>query len=58
MARVISDAAAGETFDWDDEAGMRRFLEKEPRETEGNIDKYTRENLTAELARLLESISE
>ena len=58
MARVISDAAAGETFAWDDEAGIRRFLEKEPRATEGNIEKYTRENLTAELARLLESISE
>ena len=58
MARVISEAQAGETFDWDDEAGIRSFLEKEPRATEGNIEKYTRENLTAELARLLESISE
>ena len=57
MARVIAEAQAGETFDWDDEAGIRRFLEKEPRQTEGSIDKYTRENLTAELARLLESIS-
>ena len=57
MARVIAEAQTGETFDWDDEAGIRRFLEKEPRPTEGNIDKYTRENLTAELARLLESIS-
>ena len=57
MARVIAEAKAGETFDWDDEAGIRRFLEIEPRQTEGNIDKYTRENLTAELARLLESIS-
>lgn len=56
MARVISEAAAGETLDWDDEAGIRRFLEKEVRPTEGNIEKYTRENLTAELARLLESV--
>lgn len=56
MARVISEAAAGETLDWDDEAGIRRFLEKEVRPTEGNIEKYTRENLSAELARLLESV--
>lgn len=56
MARVISEAAAGETLDWDDEAGIRRFLEKNVRPTEGNIEKYTRENLTAELARLLESV--
>ncbi|MBO4586086.1 MAG: hypothetical protein J5675_05730, partial [Bacteroidales bacterium] len=56
MARVIEDAVAGETVDWDDEAGIRHFLEKEVRPTEGNIEKYTRENLTAELARLLESL--
>ncbi|MBP5332927.1 MAG: hypothetical protein J6Y66_02015, partial [Bacteroidales bacterium] len=58
MARVIEEASAGVTVDWDDEAGIRRFFETEPRATEGNIEKYTRENLTAELARLLESISE
>ena len=56
MARVIEDAVAGETVDWDDEAGIRHFLEKEVRPTESNIEKYSRENLTAELARLLESL--
>ena len=56
MARVIEEAAAGETLDWDDEAGIRRFLEKEARPTAGNIEKYTRENLSAELARLLDSV--
>ena len=65
MARVIEDAVAGDTVDWDDEAGIRQFLDGawkafcllgEVPQTQGNIEKYTRENLTAELARLLESI--
>jgi len=65
MARVIEDAVAGTTVDWDDEPGLKQFLDGawkafcllgEVPPTEGNIDKYTRENLTAELARLLESV--
>ena len=67
MARVIEEAVAGVTVDWDDEAGLRQFLDGawkafllmgEVPPTDGNIEKYTRESLTAELARLLESISE
>ena len=56
MARVIAEAKAGETFDWNDEAGIRSFLEKDVRPTSGNIEKYTRENLAGELAALLDSI--
>lgn len=66
MARVIEDAVAGVTVDWDDEPGLQQFLDGawkafqmlgEVPPTDGNIEKYTRESLTAELARLLESIS-
>ena len=56
MASVIAEAGAGETIDWDDAASLRRFLEKGPQPVSGNIEKYTRENLTKELARLLESV--
>ena len=67
MARVLEDSIAGTTVDWDDENALKQFLEGawkafqtlgEVPPTNGNIEKYTRENLAAELARLLESISE
>ena len=66
MARVLEDSIAGTTVDWDDENALKQFLEGawkafqtlgEVPPTNGNIEKYTRENLAAELARLLESIS-
>ena len=67
MARVIEESLAGVTLDWEDGAGMKQFLDGawkafktlgEVPATGGNIEKYTRESLTAELARLLESIQE
>ena len=67
MARVLEDSIAGAMVDWDDENALKQFLEGAWKAfqtlgvvppTNGNIEKYTRENLAAELARLLESISE
>ena len=64
MARVLSDAAAGEMFAWDDEAGIRDFVERAWKRfrnggippTGGEIDRYTRQHLTHELATLLDSV--
>ena len=66
MARVLEESIAGATVAWDDEALMKQFIDGawkafkeigEVPETEGNIDKYTRESTAKELARLLESIT-
>ena len=64
MARVLSDARAGEMFSWYDEAGLRGFLERAWERfrstgippTSGPIDRYTRQQLTRELAALLDSV--
>ena len=64
MARVLSDARAGEMFSWYDEAGLRGFLERAWERfrgagippTSGEIDRYTRQQLTRELAALLDSV--
>ena len=64
MARVISEAKAGITADWADEAAMAAFLNDAWElfckggvpATEGNIEKYSRESTARELARLLDSI--
>ena len=65
MAWVLADTKAGVTADWDDAAAMRSFLEtawnqfldgKVPA-TKGNIEAYTRRNLTHALAQLLLQVS-
>ena len=64
MARVLEEAGAGITADWDDAAAMKAFLENAWEsfckggvpETEGNIDQYSRESTAKALARLLDSI--
>ena len=63
MARVIADASAGDTFDWNNRIGIRGYLERAWEEfknsgdvpaTTGDIEKYSRRNTTAALAELLE----
>ena len=64
MARVLADARAGVTADWEDAPAMRSFLEEAWERhlsggvppTGGEIEKYTRRNLTRALAALLESV--
>jgi len=64
MARVLTATQAGVTADWEDEALIRSFLESAWRQhleggvpaTVGEIESYTRENLTHSLAQLLEQV--
>ena len=65
MAAVLEETAAGTMCDWDNEAGMNRFLTeawKAFREdggvpaTSGPVDRYSRRNLTRELAALLDKV--
>ena len=65
MARVLADTGAGVTADWDNLEGMRAFIDKAweqhkaggvPSVT-GDIARFSRRNLTRELAALLERVS-
>lgn len=66
MARVIGDAKAGITADWDNEAAVKAFLEQAFKhhldggvpETKGNIGQYSRRATTHELAALLSKVTE
>ena len=66
MARVLFSAKAGITADWEDSAPMRAFLSNAWRQhceggvpaTNGDINSYTRRNLTHALAQLLSQVSE
>ena len=63
-AEVLSDTGAGTMCWWDDselmenavEGAWKRFLASDRKPLEGNIDKYTRRNLTARLAGLLDEV--
>ena len=64
MARVLEDTGAGSMLAWEDETGIRSFVEQAwtlfhrggiPA-PQGNIDQYTRQHLTRELAALLDSV--
>ena len=65
MARVLSDTQAGVTCGWDNEAGMRAFIDKAWQEhlaggvpsVRGDIAIYTRKNTAKALADLFNSIS-
>ena len=65
MARVLADTGAGITADWDNITAIRDFLDKAweqhksggvPSVT-GDIARFSRQNLTRELAALLERVS-
>ena len=66
MAQLIFKARAGITADWENPAPMQAFIANAWRQhcgggipaTDGDITPYTRQNLTKELAQLLEKVSE
>ena len=65
MARVLSNTQAGVTCGWDNEAGMRAFIDKAWQEhlaggvppVKGDISSYTRRNTARALAELLNEIT-
>ena len=65
MARVLADTGAGVTADWDDVDAMRRFLDAAWEQhkaggvppVQGDIVRFSRRNLTRELAALLSKVS-
>ena len=65
MAAVLEDTVAGTMCDWDNEDGIRRFLagawaafcDGGVPPTAGPVERYSRRNLTHELAALLEKVS-
>lgn len=64
MARILSDAGAGITVDWDDSKGMKDeilrcwklFREGNLNDIEEDIDKYSRRRLCRQMADLFESL--
>jgi hypothetical protein len=64
MARVIADCRAGGVFNWDNLLGISSFVDKAWEEfknggvppVDGDIEQYTRRNLTKKLASLLNDI--
>ena len=66
MAQLIFKARAGITADWENPAPMQAFIANAWRQhcdggipaTDGEVTPYTRQNLTKELAQLLEKVSE
>jgi len=65
MARVVADCGAGSVCDWSDEAGVRSFLDRAWRQylaggvppTSGDVSRYSRENITRDLAVLLDRLA-
>ena len=66
MAAVLNETAAGEMCDWDNETAIRSFLTRawetfrdqgSVPPTDGPVERYSRRNLTHELAALLEKVS-
>lgn len=64
MARVLDDAHAGRTFGWDDAAGLKAellrcwnlFREGRLDDNEEDIGRYSRRQLTRQMAQLFESL--
>lgn len=64
MARVVSDAGAGEVFEWEDEDGIRGFidrcyrsyLEGEEMSPSGDIERFSRTATARSYAALLDTI--
>ena len=66
MAAVLQETAAGEMCDWENESAIRAFLTRawetfreqgSVPPTTGAVEKYSRRNLTRELAALLDKVS-
>ena len=65
MARVLADTGAGITAGWDNASAMRAFLDKAWEQFQaggvppvaGDITRFSRRNLTHELAALLDKVS-
>ena len=66
QARLLKETGAGITYDWEDEAGVRAFVQKAWEQhlaggvpaTGGDVARYSRRSLTRELAALLDQVSE
>lgn len=64
MASILSEAKAGETFEWEEQQQMRSFLEEkfkqfktgEDMRCSGDIEKYSRRAVALSYAHLLDSI--
>ena len=65
MARILADTGAGETFEWDDEAGIRTYVLKrwgkflagdDDSIPDNNIEQYSRKATARKMAALLESL--
>lgn len=64
MARLLGDAHAGVTFDWDDADGMKKeilrcwtlFRAGKLDDNDGDIDRYSRRRLTRQMAQLFDSL--
>ena len=65
MARILADTGAGETFEWDDEAGIRSYVLKrwekflagdDDSVPDNNIEQYSRKATARKMAALLESL--
>ena len=65
MARVLADTGAGVTADWGNMDAVRAFIDQAWEQhkaggvppVEGDIARFSRRNLTRELAALLEQVS-
>ena len=65
MARVLADTGAGVTADWENMDAIRAFIDKAWEQhkaggvppVEGDIARFSRRNLTRELAALLARVS-
>ena len=66
MARIVSETASGVVYDWDDEKKIRAWIDfcweefknDELHDNTSDISRFTRRNLTAKLAELLNQITE
>lgn len=64
MADLLDETRSGKMIDWDDCAGMREFIDKcwtgfisdDPSPENTDISRYSRRELTARMARLMESL--
>ncbi len=66
MARIVGETGSGAVYDWDEEAGIKewidlcwnKFLGGESLENQSDISRFSRRSLTKTLAALLDEVSE
>lgn len=66
QALLLKESGAGITCDWEDEAGVRAFIRKAWEQhlaggvpaTTGNVEQYSRRNLTRQLTALFDQVAE